>query len=52
MSNHNTGFYEEMAKIIFQLSSNEPRCEKNGLRGFLLGPPQTRLYSYIRWLEA
>ena len=22
MSNHNIGFYEEMAKIIFQLSSN------------------------------
>ena len=30
----------------------EPRCEKNGLRGFRLGPTQTRLYNHTRWLEA
>ena len=38
MSAYNLGFYEEMTKIIFQLSSNEPRCEKTGLRGFRPGP--------------
>ena len=32
--------------------SNEPRCEKTGLRGFRPGPTQTRLYNYTRWLEA
>ena len=30
----------------------EPRCEKNGLRGFRPGPTQTRLYNYTSWLEA
>ena len=30
----------------------EPRCEKNGLRGFRPGPTQTGLYSHRRWLEA
>ena len=30
----------------------EPRCEKNGLRGFRPGPTQTRLYSHRRCLEA
>ena len=30
MSTHNIGFYEEMVKLIFQLSSNEPQCEKTG----------------------
>ena len=30
----------------------EPRCEKTGLRGFRPGLTQTRLYSYISWLEA
>ena len=25
----------------------EPRCEKTGLRGFRLGPTQTRLYSIL-----
>ena len=30
----------------------EPRCEKNGLRGFRPGPTQTRLCSHRRWLEA
>ena len=30
----------------------EPRCVKTGLRGFQLGPTQTRLYSQRRWLEA
>ena len=30
----------------------EPRCEKTGLRGFLPGPTQTRLYNHTRWLEA
>ena len=29
----------------------EPRCEKTCLRGLRPGPTQTRLYSYIRWLE-
>ena len=32
--------------------TNEPHCEKNGLRGFRPGPIQTRLYSHMRWLEA
>ena len=32
--------------------TNEPRCEKTGLRGFRPGPIQTRLYSHMRWLEA
>ena len=32
--------------------TNEPRCEKNGLRGFRPGLIQTGLYSYGRWLEA
>ena len=31
MSTHTIDFYEEMAKIIFQLSSNEPRHEKNNV---------------------
>ena len=30
----------------------EPRCEKNGLRGFRPSPTQARLYSHRRWLEA
>ena len=30
----------------------EPRCEKNGLRGFRPGPTQTGLYSHKRRLEA
>ena len=34
------------------LSSNEPRCEKTGLRGFRPGPTQTGLYSHRRWLGA
>ena len=29
----------------------EPRCEKNGLRGFRPGPTQTGLYNNRRWLE-
>ena len=32
--------------------SYEPRCEKNGLRGFRPGPTQTGLCSHGRWLEA
>ena len=32
--------------------TNEPRCEKTGLRGFWPGLTQTRLYSHRRWLEA
>ena len=52
MSTHNIGFHEEMMKIIFQLSSNEPRREKTGLRGFRPGPTQIRLYNNRRWLEA
>ena len=32
--------------------TNEPRCEKTGLRGFRPGPTQTGLYSHRRWLEA
>ena len=32
--------------------TDEPRCEKTGLRGFRPGPTQTGLYSYRRWLEA
>ena len=52
MSTHNIGFYEELTKIIIQLSSNrhiicyskyEPRCEKTGLRDFRPGLTQTRL---------
>ena len=47
---HNIGFYEEKAKIIFQLSiikyalysPNEPRCEKTGLWGFRPGPTQNQ----------
>ena len=31
--------------------SNEPRCEKTGLRGFRPGPTQTRLYNHTRWLR-
>ena len=31
MSTHSIGFYEEMAKIIFQLSSNEPPNEKTNI---------------------
>ena len=30
----------------------EPSCEKTDLRGFRLGPTQTRLYCHRRWLEA
>ena len=30
----------------------EPRCEKNGLRGFRPGLTQTRLYNHTRSLEA
>ena len=36
----------------FTLVLFEPRCEKTGLRGFLPGPTQIRLYSHRRWLEA
>ena len=32
--------------------TDEPRCEKTGLRGFRPGPTQTGLCSHIRWLEA
>ena len=33
MSTHNIGFYEEMAKIIFQLSSNTHLiCSSEGLQ--------------------
>ena len=31
--------------------TNEPRCEKTGLRGFRPGLTQTGLYSYRRWLK-
>ena len=34
------------------IMSNEPSCEKTGLRGFRPGPTQTELYSHRRWLEA
>ena len=37
---------------IRKSSIDEPRCEKTGLRGFLPGPTQIRLYSHRRWLEA
>ena len=30
------------------LITNEPRCEKTGLRGFRPGPTQSRLYSHRR----
>ena len=30
----------------------EPRCDKNGLRGFRPGPTQTGLHSHRRWLDA
>ena len=32
--------------------TNEPRCEKTGIRGFRPGPTQTRLHDYTIWLEA
>ena len=34
MSTHNFRCNGEMSKIVFKLSSNEPRCEKTGLQGF------------------
>ena len=37
---------------VFGRCSNEPRCEKIGLRGFRSGPTQIGLYSDRRWLEA
>ena len=36
---------------VIQLSSNEPRSEKTGLRGFRPGSTQTGLHSHRRWLE-
>ena len=40
-------------KAVFsQRGSYEPRCEKTGIRGFLPGITQTRLYSRRRWLDA
>ena len=38
--------------LIISVYRNEPRSEKNGLRGFRPGPTQTGLYSHRRWLEA
>ena len=32
--------------------TNEPRCEKTGLRGFRPGQTQTGLYGHSRWLES
>ena len=32
--------------------TNEPRCEKTGLRGFQPGSTQTGLYNHTKWLEA
>ena len=53
------GLKTNMTKIfseVFYLcgipTTDEPRCEKTGLRGFRPGPTQSRLYSYRRWLEA
>ena len=39
-------------RLLFSLvTSNKPRCEKTGLRGFRPGPTQTGLYSHRIWLE-
>ena len=40
------------ASTGFPSLTNEPCCEKTGLRGFRPGLTQTRLHSHRRWLEA
>ena len=42
----------EVGRAIMTAMKNKPRCEKTGLRGFRLGPTQTRLYNHTRWIEA
>ena len=39
-------------KQLLELSSNEPCCEKTGLRGLRPGPTHTRLYNDTKKLEA
>ena len=43
---------EQIADLLHSPVTYEPRCEKNGLRGFRLGPTQTGLHGHRRWLEA
>ena len=45
-------FKMSLNKEVGSSYTNEPRCEKTGIRGFLPDPTQTGLYSYRRWLEA
>ena len=68
MSTHNIGFYEDLTKIIFELSSNiikyapyffccnfnpfESQRKKTCLWDFQPGPTQTGLFNHIRWLDA
>ena len=36
MSTHNKGFYEDLTKIIFQLSSNMHQLSSSGLKNMLI----------------
>ena len=40
-----------LPEIENEICTNEPRCEKTGLRGFRPGPTQIGLYCHRRWLE-
>ena len=44
--------YHKKTCFLFMWTTNEPRCEKTGLRGFRPGPTQTGLHNHTRWLEA
>ena len=44
--------YHNISEEVNKRKTNEPRCEKTGLRGLRPGPTQTGLYSHRRWLEA
>ena len=47
MSTHNIGFYEEMTKIIFQLSSNAHLISSSvGKLTKLLKPPLGKVHSF------
>ena len=37
---------------MLSMTTNEPRREKTGLRGFRPGPIQIGLYNHTGWLEA
>ena len=39
-------------KKFGDMQTDEPRCEKTGLRGFRPGPTQNGLYNHTRRLEA